>query len=250
MMIDTHCHIFKEYYSDIKKIVDAMDGYIIVAGTKDSDNKEVIDLVNKYDKVYGVLGIQPEEIDSMTDDSISIIEDNLNNKKIIGIGEIGLDYHWISDNREKQIEVFKIMLDLARKYDKPVVIHSRDASQDTMNILREYKDLKIDLHCYSGSVELAREYVKMGVMFGIGGVLTFKNSKKLVDVVKEVPLENILLETDSPYLAPEPYRGKTNYPQHVYLVAQKIAEIKNIPVEQVLEVTTNNAIKQFDLPIG
>ena len=248
-MIDTHCHIFKEYYDDIEKIVNSMDGYMICAGTKDTDNQEVIELVSKYDKVYGVLGIQPEEISEITENSFKLIEENINNPKIVGIGEIGLDYHWVSDNKEEQIKVFKRMLDLARKYNKPVVVHSRDAAQDTFNILKDYSDLKIDLHCYSGSLELAREYVKMGVMIGVGGVLTFKNSKKLVEIVKEIPIENILLETDSPYLSPEPFRGKTNAPENVLLVAKKIAEIKGISVEKVLEITSQNAIRQFDLNI-
>lgn len=248
-MIDTHCHLFQEYYDDIKQIVNEMNGYIIIAGTDDKTNLEVLDLVNKYDKVYGVIGIQPEEIDKMTSDSYKLIEDNLTNPKIVGIGEIGLDYHYDDKNKEKQKEVFEYLMKLAQKYHKPVVIHSRDAIMDTYEIIKKYPDVKCVLHCYSSSVEMAKEFIKLGVKLGIGGVITFKNAKKLIDVVKEVPLEFLMLETDSPFLAPEPLRGKTNYPKNVSLVAQKIAEIKGVTVDEVIKITTNNAISQFDLPI-
>lgn len=248
-MIDTHCHILKEYYDNIDELVNGMEGYIITSGFDDSSNLEVIELVNKYDKVYGTIGIQPEEIHKMTRESIKIIEDNINNPKIIGIGEIGLDYYWDDSKKEEQKNVFRQMLDLARKYHKPVVIHSREAIQDTYDILKEYSDIKCVLHCYSSSLEMAKTFIKMGVRLGIGGVLTFKNSKKLVEVVKEIPLEYLLLETDSPYLSPEPFRGKQNIPNNIYIVAQKIAEIKGISTEEVLNVTTRNAIRQFDLNI-
>lgn len=248
-MIDTHCHIFKEYYDNIDEIVNNMDGYMIVAGINDKTNFETIELVNKYDNVYGVIGIQPEEVSGMTNESISIIEKNIANPKIIGIGEIGLDYYWDDSNKEEQKRIFKVMMDIAQKNNKTVVIHSREAIQDTYDIISMYKDVKCVLHCYSSSVEMAKKFVKKGVMLGIGGVLTFKNSKKLTEVVKEIPLEYLLLETDSPYLTPEPYRGKKNNPNNIILVAKKIAEIKKIDLEDVLRVTTENAKKQFDLNI-
>lgn len=248
-MIDTHCHIFKEYYDNIEEIVNGMNGYMIVAGIDDKTNLETIDLVNKYDNVYGVIGIQPEEVSNITDNSISIIESNIDNPKIIGIGEIGLDYYWDDSNKEEQKRVFRLMMDIAQKNNKPVVIHSRESIQDTYDIISEYNDVKCVLHCYSSSVEMAKEFIKKGVMLGIGGVVTFKNSKKLVEVVKEIPLEYLLLETDSPYLSPEPYRGKKNIPNNILIVAKKIAEIKKIDVEDVLKATTENAKKQFDLDI-
>ena len=248
-MIDTHCHIFKEYYSNVDEIITSSDVYMIVAGVDDKSNLEVIELVNKYDKVYGVIGIQPEEVSNMTSNSIKIIEDNIDNPKIVGIGEIGLDYHWDDSNKEKQKEVFRKMLDIASKNNKTVVIHSRDAIKDTYDILKDYKNLKVVLHCYSSSLDMAKEFIKMNVMLGIGGVVTFKNSKKLVEVVKDIPIDNLVLETDSPYLSPEPYRGTTNIPNNIKFVAQKIAQIKNISYEEVIEKTTKNAIKQFDLNI-
>lgn len=248
-MIDTHCHIFKEYYENIDSIVNNMDGYMIVAGCDDSTNLEVIDLVNKYDNVYGVIGIQPEEVSKISSNSYKIIEDNISNPKIVGIGEIGLDYYWDDSNKEEQIKVFKDMLSMARKYNKAVVVHSRDAIQDTYDILKDYKDLKIDLHCYSGSLEMAKRFLDLGIKFGIGGVLTFKNSKTIKEVVEYLPMESVLLETDSPYLSPEPLRGKQNIPNNIKIVAEKIAEIKGLSIEKILEITTKNAISQFDLNI-
>ena len=249
MLVDTHSHIYLEYYNNIDEVINKMDGIIIVAGCDDKTNLEVLDLVSKYNKVYGTLGIQPEEIDKITKDSYKIIEENLSNPKIVGIGEIGIDYHWVSDNRDKQIEVFKKQLDIARKYNKCVVIHSRDAAEDTLNILKEYKDLKKILHCYGYSLELAREFQKIGCVFGIGGVLTFKNNRKLKEVVEQLDINNFVLETDSPYLSPEPFRGQKNEPANVRLVAEKIAEIKNLDIEKTIEITGKTALSQFDLEV-
>ena len=239
-MADTHCHITSEYYDNILEVISKMkDNIIIVSGTNKEDIKEVISLCN-YKNIYGTIGIYPtEELD------LKIIEDNINNKKIVGIGEIGLDYH-LEHNKEEQKNKFIKQLDLARKYNKTVVIHTRDAIQDTYDILKNYKDLKKVIHCYSGSLEMAKEFIKIGCRLGIGGVLTFKNSK-LKDVVKEIDLKYLLLETDSPFLAPEPLRGTKNEPYNVIYVAKKIAEIKNISLEEVLDITTLNAKDQFDL---
>ncbi len=248
-MIDTHCHIFKEYYDDVDQVVAEMNGYMIVAGTNDDSNLEVVNLVNKYDKVYGVIGIQPEEINKITSNSLKIIEDNINNPKIVGIGEVGLDYYWDVQHKEQQQIVFRQMMDLAQKHHKTVVIHSREAIQDTYDIICEYPDVKCVLHCYSSSLEMAERFVKRGVMLGIGGVLTFKNGKKLQEVVKRISLEFLLLETDSPYLSPEPFRGQQNRPVNVKIVAEMIAKIKNISVDEVIMTTMNNAIRQFDLDI-
>ena len=246
-MIDTHAHILNEYYDDIDKVINNMkDNIIIISGTNDSDNIEVIKLCNKYKNVYGTIGIHPEEIDNMTSDSYKIIEENLSSPKIVGIGEIGLDYHYTKDNKEKQKEVFINQLNLAKKYNKPVVVHSRDAIADTYEILKKYKELKKDIHCFSGSLEMAKEFIKINCRLGIGGVLTFKNSK-LSEVIKQLPIDSFLLETDSPFLTPEPFRGDKNEPYNIIYVAKKIAEIKGISLEKVLEITKNNAICQFDL---
>ncbi|MBE6139554.1 MAG: TatD family deoxyribonuclease [Firmicutes bacterium] len=248
MLIDTHCHLSYETYENLDEIVKNMDGIMIASGCDDKTNKEVLELVNKYDNVYGTLGIHPTEIDKITSDSFKIVEDNLNNPKIVAIGEIGLDYYWINYNKDKQKEIFEYQLKLANKYNKPVVVHSREAIQDTYDILRKY-NLRGSIHCFSSSLEMAKEFIKLGYKIGIGGTLTFKNSKKLQEIVKEIDLSNILIETDSPYLSPDPFRGKKNKPSNVYYVASKIAELKNIDINEVLFITNRNAIEIFDLNI-
>lgn len=248
MLIDTHCHLGYDDYENLDEIIKNMDGIMIASGCNDKTNKEVLELINKYPNVYGTLGIHPEEVDNITEESFKLIEDNINNPKIVGIGEIGLDYYWVKDNKEKQKELLIKQLELATKYKKTVVIHSRDSIQDIYNILKEY-NLKGTIHCFSSSLEMAKEFIKLGYKIGIGGVVTFKNSNKLQEIVKELDLKDILIETDSPYLTPEPYRGKKNNPTLVYYVAKKISELKDIEVEKVISQTGINAIEQFDLDI-
>ena len=246
MLIDTHCHLSNDDYENLDQIIKNMEGIMITSGCNDKTNKEVLELVEKYPNVYGTLGIHPEEIDNLTNDSFKIIEENVNNPKIVAIGEIGLDYYWVKDNKEEQKELFKKQLDLAKKYNKPVIIHSRDSIKDTYDILKKY-NLKGTIHCFSSSLEMAKEFIKLGYKIGIGGVLTFKNSLKLQEIVKEIDLKDILLETDSPYLSPEPFRGKKNDPSKTIYVAQKISELKNVNIEEVLRQTANNASSLFDL---
>lgn len=252
MLIDTHCHIDSESYENPEKVIKKMEGNIIVASAASPESiKEVIDLTQKYNNVYGTIGIHPEFADSYTNEDLKKIEEGIQNKKIIGIGEIGLDYHYGKENMENQKELLIKQIEIANKYNKTIVIHTRDASMDTYNIIKAYKNekTKLILHCYSGSLELAKEYIKLGAKLGIGGVLTFKNEKKLKEIVKELDLTNFVLETDSPYLTPEPYRGKKNEPQNVKLIAEKIAEIKDISIEEVEKITTKNALLQFDLKV-
>lgn len=249
MMIDTHCHLDKEEYDNLDEIINHMGKNIIIASGCDlKTNKNVIDLVNKYDNIYGTIGFHPEEIDNYNDESLTFLEDNLSNPKIVGIGEIGLDYHYSHDNKDQQIKAFIEQIELAKRFNKTIVIHSREAIEDTYNVLEKYlNNNKAILHCYSGSLEMARRFKKLGLKFGIGGVVTFKNSQKLQDVVEELDITDLVLETDSPYLCPEPFRGKKNEPYNIAYVAQKIAEIKNIDYDKVLEITTKTAISQFDL---
>ena len=248
MLIDTHCHLSYEYYNNLDELIKNMNGIMIASGCDDKTNKEVLELVQKYPNVYGTLGIHPSEIDSITSESFEIIEKNINNPKIVAIGEIGLDYYWVKDNKEQQKEIFIKQLDLAQKYNKPVVIHTRESIQDAYDILKNYK-LKGTIHCFSSSLEMAKEFIKLGYKIGVGGVITFKNSVKLQEIVKELDLKDILIETDSPYLTPEPYRGKRNKPEFVYFVAKKISELKNIDLEKVIEITGNNATLEFDLNV-
>lgn len=246
-MIDTHCHL--EDYEDVETVINKMgNNKIIVSGTNDESNLKVIELCNKYKNVFGTLGIHPEEIEKITDNSFSIIENNIEHKKIVGIGEIGLDYYWNKENKEKQKELFIKQLEIAKKYDKAVIVHTRDAINDSYEILKEYgKGLRIDIHCFAGSVEMANKFIGLGAVLGIGGVLTFKNAKKIQEVVEKIDLKHFVLETDSPYLTPEPFRGKRNEPYNIYFVAKKIAEIKGISIEEVFTTTTSTAIRQFDL---
>lgn len=248
-MIDTHCHIYSEYYDDVSALIDDIKKAgikkIIINGCDMKSNLEVLELTKKYDIVYGALGFHPTELDNYSDDSIKWLEDNLNNDKIVAIGEIGLDYHYENTNKEKQIKAFNEQLQLAEKYKMPVIIHTRDAIQDTYNILKKYK-LKGSIHAFSGSLEMAKEFINLGYYIGVGGVCTFKNAKNIVNVIKNISTEYILLETDSPYLTPEPYRGKINTPKNISIIADKIAEIKQIDSSEVVDVTTDNANALFD----
>lgn len=251
MLIDTHCHLSIEDYDNIDEIVNRMKNNImIISGVNNETNKEVMEYVEKYDNVYGMVGIHPGNIEEITENSFSDIEKYLKHPKIVGVGEIGLDYHYPNIDKEKQHEIFAYQIELAKKHHKSIIIHSRDAYLDTYNIIKEHyvSELNIVMHCYSYSLESAKELMKFGVKFGIGGTLTFKNSKKIQEIVKTLDLENFLLETDSPYLTPVPYRGTKNEPSYVKYVAEKVAELKNLSVDEVTKITTKTAISQFDLP--
>lgn len=251
MIIDTHCHLDIKDYDNLEEVIKNMEGnYMIASGYNLESNKHVIELVNKYDNIFGTIGLHPSDVTEDYESDLLFIESNINNPKIVGVGEIGLDYYWEKDNKELQKEVFIKQIELARKYNKTIVIHSREAILDTYNILDEYLgNNKAVLHCYSSNIEMAKRFKKFNIKFGIGGVLTFKNSSKLKEVVKELDLSDLLLETDSPYLTPEPYRGKKNEPYYTKYVAEAIAKIKEVEYEEVLEITTQNAISQFDLNI-
>ena len=252
MMIDTHCHILKEDYNNQEEVIKKMkDNIIIVSSASPKDINEVIKLTKKYNNVYGTIGIHPEFASTYTKQDIKEVEKNLNNEKIVGIGEIGLDYHYTKENIEKQKELFIKQIELANKYHKAIVVHSRDAKEDTYNIIEKHKnkETKCDIHCYAYDLEMAKKYVKKNIKLGIGGILTFKNEKKLKEIVKKIDLKNLLLETDSPYLTPEPLRGHTNEPINIKYVAQKIADIKKIQYEEVLNQTTQTALKTFDINV-
>lgn len=249
MYIDTHCHLFLEYYNNIEEELNECKNnnvnIVIVSGCDMKSNMEVIEIVNKYDNVYGTIGFHPTQLDDFKEEDFLWLEENIINKKIVGIGEIGLDYHYDNTDKEKQKYVFKRQLDIASRYNKPIVIHTRDAICDTYNILKKY-DLRGSIHSFGGSVEMAREFIKLGFMIGVGGIVTFKNAKTIKEVVKKIDLSYILLETDSPYLTPEPYRGKVNSPKYIPLIAKEISLIKNVEIEEVSSATTGNAKRLFD----
>ncbi|MBQ7104691.1 MAG: TatD family hydrolase [Bacilli bacterium] len=252
MYIDSHCHLSKEYYDSIDEIVNkAKDNNVnklIISGCDKNGIIEGLDIINKYENIYMTIGFHPSEANITTAEDLIWLENLIKeNNKIIAVGEIGLDYYWVKDNKEQQRDLFRKQLSIATRLNLPVVIHSREATQETYDILKEY-DLIGIIHCYSGSLEMAKEYIKLGYKIGIGGVVTFKNTN-LVEVVKEIDLKNITLETDSPYLAPTPYRGKQNSPEYIPIIAQKIAEIKGITKEEVGKITTNNIKELFNINI-
>lgn len=246
-MIDSHAHIVKEYYSDIEGLVKELQEKnvkcVINCSTSIESCKEILELSKKTNNfLLPALGIHPETKDDFN--RTNELEDLVKNNKPVAIGEIGLDYYWTKDNKEEQKELFIKQLEIAEKYNLPILVHTRDSIQDTFDILKERK-LKGIIHCYSGSYEMAKEFIKLGYKLGIGGVLTFKNSK-LYEVIEKINLKDILLETDSPYLSPEPLRGKQNNPYNIYYVAKRIAEIKNVTIEEVIKQTTKNASDIFD----
>lgn len=251
MLVDTHCHIFSEYYDDIESVIqkskNAGVGAIIVNGVDRKSNEEILKLIRKYDVVYGALGIQPEEVSNCNDDDLDFIEKHINDDKIVALGEVGLDYHYECD-KELQKKVFLKQLEIAKKYNKPVIVHSRDCINETYNILKDY-NLKGIMHCYSGSVEMAKKFNEIGFLLGIGGIATFKNAVKIVEVIKNIDLEYILVETDSPYLSPEPYRGKRNEPQNVQIIVDKISDIKELERDLVCETLVSNVNRLFDKQI-
>ena len=250
MFIDTHCHLSKEDYEDIDKIIeDNKNNYIdkmIISGCSKESIKESLELSKKYEDVYVTIGYHPSEVLIITDDDLKQLKKQLKEAKVVGVGEIGLDYHYGKEDIDKQKELFRKQMKIAEEEKLPVVIHSRDATFDTINILKEFPNVKGVIHCFSGSLETAREYISMGYKIGIGGVITFKNSN-LPNVVLEIGLKNIVLETDSPYLAPEPFRGKQNSSKYVPIIAEKIADIFDIPIEKVSDITLKNTYELFDL---
>ena len=245
MFCDTHCHILSEYYDDIDEILkDAKEAgvsRVINAAYNLESSKEVMALVKKYPEMYGVVGLHPENIEEDFDYTIF---DNLD-KKIVGIGEIGLDYHYTKDNKDKQIEAFERQLDIAEKLNLPVVIHSREAAGDTLEILKRHHNFGV-IHSYSGSLEMAREYIKLGFVLGVNGVVTFKNCN-LKDILKNIDMNSIVLETDSPYLTPVPFRGTQNNPGKMMNTARFVADIYGVSLSELAEITNQNIKRVFDI---
>ena len=226
MFTDTHCHIYKEYYDNIQDIINESKtngvNRWINAGCNMKSNEEVINLL-EFPNMYGVIGIHPEDVLNYCDKDIEFIEKNINKAKILGIGEIGLDYYYTKENKKEQIELFNKQLAIAEKYKLKGVIHS-----------------------FNGSLETAKIYIKMGFLLGVNGVITFKNCN-IKDIIKEVGLENIILETDSPYLTPHPYRGKQNSPKHIIDIANFVADLYNVSLKELENITNNNIKRIFDI---
>ena len=254
MIFDTHAHYDDEAFDNdraalIRSLPEAGIGRVVNIAASPESIEECLDLAHRFPYVYCALGIHPEHCAEMDEALLEEIRKKLRDEKAVAVGEIGLDYYWPEPDREIQKHWFARQLQLAAEVDLPVVIHSREAAADTMRIMKENHAEKVGgvVHCYSYSVELAREFVKMGFYIGIGGVLTFKNARKLVEVAREIPLERLLLETDCPYLAPVPYRGKRNCSLYLPHVVAKLAELKGITEEEVIRVTEHNAETMYRL---
>ena len=249
MLIDSHCHLVNEDYDIddvINRAVASNVKYLIVGGSEREDNKLNMDLINQYNNIFASVGFHPSMASVITEEDYLSLEKYIkNNDKVVAIGEIGLDYHYGKEDIDKQKELFIRQLDLAKKYNLPVVIHTRDAFLDTYNILKSY-NLSGVIHCFSGSLESAKQYIELGYYLGIGGVITFKNSK-LKDVIETIGLDRVIFETDSPYLSP--VRGAKNEPANVKIICEFISKLLNISTDEVSKITSNNTKKLFDLNI-
>ena len=252
MIIDTHMHLYDNKYDGLREEVidEALNMGVkkmIAVGFDYDSSLKAIDLANKYGFIYAAIGLHPSEVEKENDHNLSWIYELAKNKKVVAIGEIGLDYYWDKTYVDLQKEMFQKQIDIAKSLNLPIIIHSRDASFDSFQIVEKNPGVIGVFHCYSGSLEMAERLIKLGFYIGVGGVLTFKNSKEIKRVVEGISLDNILSETDSPYLSPHPHRGEVNHPGYTKYVVEKIAEIKNIDIENVEEILYNNAIKLFKI---
>ena len=252
-MIDTHSHLFEDEFKEdlslcINRCKENNVNKIVLVGFSHETNNKAQELSKKYDIFYPTAGLHPSEATVNFLNDFNQLVEFINNNKIYAIGECGLDYHWTKENISEQHELFKLQCELAIKFDLPIIVHSRDASQDTFDIIKSYGGkLKGVMHCYSGSFEMALEYVKLGFYVSLGGPVTFKNAKEPKLVAEKLPIDRLLIETDSPYLAPTPHRGERNESSYVKLVLEEIAKIRNMSVEELDKITTNNAEKLFKI---
>ena len=254
MLIDTHSHIDMDNYKDRfdEVIAEAKDfgvEKIVIPGVAPSGFKRIVELCEKYENIYGAVGVHPEDLAAFDADAESLIREYLKHPKIVAVGEIGLDYYWDKSQIERQKEIFEKQILIAKEIGKPVLVHDREAHFDTLEILKKTKasDVGVVMHCFSGSPEFAMECVREGFYIALGGVVTFKNAKKVKEVAKIVPLERLLLETDAPYMTPVPYRGKENQPAYVKFVAEEIANLRGVSFDEVANATTENAKKLLAL---
>lgn len=250
-MIDTHSHIDSlEYRENFEEVLEDIRRNevekVIIPGCEPGGFERIINLCEKYDMLYGALGVHPEELDKLTPDYIDKIKEGLKRNEIKAIGEIGLDYHYCEETKAEQKKILRAQLEVAQEFQVPVLIHDREAHEDCFEILSDYELKTVVMHCFSGTAEFAQKCIEKGYYIGIGGVVTFKNAKDLKETTKIIPAERILLETDAPYLAPVPFRGKTNTPAYLKYIAQEIADLRGISIEEVKKQTTENAERIFN----
>ena len=252
MIFESHAHYDDEAFDeDRKELLDALPaqgiGRVINVCAEVEGWNRTLDLMERYPYIYGAVGVHPDDVGALDEEKIRRMHQICQMEKTVAVGEIGLDYYWDKENHEKQICWFERQLEVAREEKLPFIIHSRDAAKDTLDTMKRLHagDIGGVVHCFSYGKEMAREYLDMGLSLGIGGVLTFKNARTLVEVVEYAPLESLLLETDSPYLAPVPNRGKRNSSLNIPYVVEKIAEIKGVSREEVEEITWKNSFRVF-----
>lgn len=250
-IFDSHAHYTDKAFNEDREIMlgslkeSGVCG-IINCGADIESSVSSVDLASKYDYIYAACGIHPEEADKTPENYIDILRDLAKNEKCVAIGEIGLDYYWRQDTKDLQKELFEKQILLSKELDLPIIVHDREAHGDTMEILKKHRPKGV-LHCFSGSPETATEVLKLGMYIGLGGALTFKNARKAVEVAQMLPLDRLLLETDCPYMAPVPMRGKRNNSGYIPFIAEKVAEIKGIDPQSVLDVTTENTKRLFNI---
>lgn len=246
MFVDVHAHLDdKAFNDDREQVLESIEeaGIIVInAGSDIASSRFSVELADKHDFIFACVGVHPHEAEKVQKDYIEELEKLAKNPKVIGIGEIGLDYYYDFSDRKIQKKVFMEQLELAKSLDLPVIVHNREAHQDTLDILKKVRPSKGLMHCYSGSLEMAREFMQLGFYFSFGGVITFKNAKKPKEVASELPLDKILLETDCPYLSPEPYRGKRNDPTRIPIIAQQLAQLRKISVDEIKRTTYSNLL--------
>ncbi len=252
MLVDTHVHLNSKKFDHnldevIKRALDNKVDTMIVVGFDKETNKRAIELAEKYPFIYATVGFHPTDAKKIKPTDYDLLVKQLNHKKVVGVGECGLDFYWDKDFIDEQIEVFKKQIELSIQFDKPLIIHMRDASEATYNVLSEYRNLKGIMHCYSGSPEMATNFLNLGLHISLGGPVTFKNAQIPKRVAEMVPFDRLLVETDAPYLSPHPFRGKTNEPARVKLVAEEIARLRNLPFSEVAKQTSKNAYKLFNI---
>ena len=248
IIFDSHAHYDDKKFDKIRdELLEDLPRHgvcgVINCGCDTESSKKALEFAEKYSYIYAAVGVHPENIGGGT---VSEIEALSRHKKCVAIGEIGLDYYWVSDNKEKQKAIFEEQLILANRLNLPVIVHDREAHADTLELLKKHRPKGV-VHSFSGSCEMAREILNIGMYIGIGGVITFKNARKLPEVVEMLPEDRLLLETDAPYLTPVPYRGETNHSAMIFFTAKKIAEIRNTTVEQVLTSARKNAENLFNI---
>ncbi|WP_026510972.1 TatD family hydrolase [Butyrivibrio sp. LC3010] len=254
MIFETHAHYDDEAFdSDRDLLLSSMKengiGTIVNATSSKRTVEQSIELTKKYPFIYTTIGVHPSDSAEMNDSELKWLEEMCSYEKAVAVGEIGLDYHYDEPSKDIQKKWFEAQIEMAKRTKLPVIIHSRDAAKDTLDMMKALNAREVggDIHCFSYSVETAREYLNMGFFLGIGGVITFKNGRKLREVVEYAPIEQLVIETDSPYLSPEPYRGKRNSSLNLLFVIEKIAEIKNLSAEEVIAITDNNARRLYHL---